>query len=170
MKQSNLSRMIELAEGFFETKNDPDQISVTEEVMERLRKIHPATLAEEDHGKGPVAWVLLIPTTEKLMRLFVAQQISEKDLLQQTPIPGTYEAIYLCSALVLPEYRGKGLAKRLACRSVEAIVQDHPVKHLFYWAFSPEGAKLATSIANRMGLPLLERANDSITRRNNDTH
>jgi ribosomal protein S18 acetylase RimI-like enzyme len=157
MTQSNLDRMIHLAEDFFATKNDPQQISVTEEAMEKLRQIHPATLSEEDDGSGPVAWVLIIPTTNYLMTQFIAMQVSESELLQKTPIPGKYEAVYLCSALVLPEHRGKGLAKRLACRAIKDIGKEHQIKHLFCWAFSSEGAKLASSIASEMDLPLLSR-------------
>lgn len=86
---SNLERMIRLAEEFFATKNDPAQISVTEEVMKRLREIHPASLSEHDDGNGPVAWVLLIPTTSELMNRFIAKQITENELLEQTPVPGS---------------------------------------------------------------------------------
>ena len=43
---SNFDRMIQLADEFFQTKNDPSQISVTEDVMERLKQIHPSTMSE----------------------------------------------------------------------------------------------------------------------------
>jgi GNAT superfamily N-acetyltransferase len=157
MTQTNLDRMIHLAEDFFAAKNDPRQISVTEEVMERLRKIHPSTLSEQDDGDGPVAWVLMIPTTKSLMTQFIEKQASESEMLQNTPIACKYEAVYLCSALVLPEHRGRGLAKKLACEAINNIRKDHPIKSLFYWAFSAEGAKLASSIAGEMRLPLLNR-------------
>ncbi len=157
MGKSNLERMIRLAEEFFETKNDPTQISVTAEVMERLRRLHPATLTEQDDGEGPVAWILAIPTTNSLMNRFIAKQINEQELLDETPLHGTYEAVYLCSALVLPEHRGKGLAKKLTCQAIESIRMEHPIKYLFYWAFSIEGTKLAESISRKTGLPLLKR-------------
>ena len=149
--------MIHLAEDFFATKNDPRQISVTEEVMDRLRKIHPSALSEQDDGNGPVAWVLIIPTTKLLMTQFIEKQVSESEMLQNTPIPGKYEAVYLCSALVLPEHRGRGIAKKLACDAIRNISKDHPIKSLFYWVFSAEGAKLASSIAGEVRLPLLNR-------------
>ena len=154
---SNFDRMIQLADEFFQTKNDPSQISVTEEVMERLKQIHPSTMSEHTEGEGPVAWILLIPTTRDLMNRFIAKAISEQDLLNMTPFDGPFEAIYLCSALVLPEYRNKGLAKQLTCRAIAAIRDDHPIMWLFYWAFSEEGATLARTIAQEVGLQLLER-------------
>ena len=157
MTTSNLERMIRLAEEFFATKKDPTQISVTAEVMERLKQLHPATLTEQDGGEGPLAWILVIPTTSNLMNRFIAKQINEQELLDETPQHGTYEAIYLCSALVLPEQRGKGLAKKLTCQAIESICINHPIKYLFYWAFSPEGEKLATSVARETNFPLYKR-------------
>jgi ribosomal protein S18 acetylase RimI-like enzyme len=154
---NNFERMIRLAEEFFDAKNDPDQLAVDEAVIGRLRALDPASLAEEDDGFGPVAWVLMIPTTEESMQRFIAGSIGERALLEET-LPGAeYEAIYLCSALVLPEYRDKGVARRLTLRGVEEIRSRHPIKVLYYWPFSEEGRKLASSVAAGARLPLLER-------------
>jgi GNAT superfamily N-acetyltransferase len=154
---SNLERMIQLADEFFAAKNDPDQISVTPEVMERLRQLHPATMGERGDGDEPVAWVLVIPTTNELMKRFIEKEINEKELLDATPIGGKYNAIYLCSALVLPEFRGKGIAKHLLCSAIAAIRKDHPIASLFYWAFSVEGEKLAAAASQESGIPLYKR-------------
>jgi hypothetical protein len=158
VEEDNLQRMIQLADEFFETKNDPDQIAVTEEVISVLQKIHPATLSEKRDENGPVVWILVLPTTLQLMEEFIAGQINERELLEKTPIGASYEAVYLCSALVLPEYRGKGLARGLAADAVRSIQQDHPIKYLFYWPFSTEGEKLANSIARELDVPLRQRS------------
>jgi GNAT superfamily N-acetyltransferase len=126
-------------------------------VLERLRKIHPATISEYNDGNGPVAWVLLIPTTLDLMIQFLENKISEKELFDLTPLDTTYEALYLCSALVLEEYRRKGITKQLALRAIENIRHDHPLKALFVWAFSPEGDLAAEKIAHLAELPLYKR-------------
>jgi ribosomal protein S18 acetylase RimI-like enzyme len=153
----NLQRMIQLADEFFETKNDPDQISVNEEVMSMLQKIHPSTLSEKKDENGPIAWILVLPTTLRLMEEFVAERINERELLEKTPIGASYDAVYLCSALVLPEHRGKGLARSLAVDAVRSIRRDHPIMNLFYWPFSIEGDMLANSIARELNLPLRKR-------------
>ena len=156
---TNLERMISLADQFFEAKNDPDQIVVNESVMERLRSIHPATLSEASDENGPIAWMLLIPTTHETMERFIQGEIGERHLLEMSA-PGTrYDAIYLCSALVLPEHRGKGLARRLAVDAIRAIQADHPIREFFVWAFSEEGMKLAESLASSFGMPLHRRKN-----------
>src|ERR1035437_365028 len=114
MKLSNFERMIQLAEETFFVKNDPNQLDVNQDVIERLQKMHPSTVSEYDDGNGPVAWILIIPTTLDLMNKFLEHKISEKELFESTPIDVSYEALYLCSAMVLKEHRKKGIAKRLA--------------------------------------------------------
>jgi hypothetical protein len=154
---TNLERMIALAEEFFGAKNDPEQLAVDEQVMQQLKALHPATLGELTAGDGPVAWMLVIPTTRDVMERFLNKEIGERTLLESTDPGGHYDALYLCSALVLPEHRGRGVAKDLAVRAVRAIQQDHPIGRLFYWAFSAEGEKLAGAVARDAGLPLFRR-------------
>jgi GNAT superfamily N-acetyltransferase len=157
MPLSNYERLLQLAEETFAVRKDPAQLDVDEEVLEHLRRIHPATVSEEDDGNGPVAWVLLIPTTTELMEAFLSGTITEKELYERTPMGGSYGAVYLCSALVLEEYRRQGITRRLALDALERIRREHPVSALFVWSFSPEGRKSAEAIALGAGLPLFER-------------
>jgi hypothetical protein len=149
--------MIRLAEEFFETKNDPEQLDVNQEVMEQLERIHPATLSEDVEGDGPVVWILLIPATSQSMESFLSGNISETQLLHESNTGGIYDTIYLCSALVLPEFRQQGRAHRIACEAIAAIRQDHPIRTLFTWPFSQEGSRLAEKIAGTSGLTLRKR-------------
>jgi ribosomal protein S18 acetylase RimI-like enzyme len=153
----NFGRMIRLAEEFFDMKNDPGQLSVDEESMARLRAIHPDTMSEEKDENGPIAWVLVIPTMHALMEVFIRGEINDRELLERTLPGGVYDALYLCSALVLPEQRGKGLARRLTSRAISSISTDHPLRSLFYWSFSGAGDTLAASVAREFDLPLYVR-------------
>ncbi len=153
----NLQRMLQLVGSFFDVKNDPEQLDVDENVIARLREIHPATMSEYVEGDGPVVWILLIPTTYDVMERFIKGAISEKQLYEETKPGQVYEAIYLCSASVLEEYRRKGLAKKVGAEAIEKIRKDHPIKALYYWPFSDEGKALAASAAKALGLPLYER-------------
>ena len=157
MALSNYERMIQLADEVFSSRTDPDQLNVDEKVMERLELIHPDTLSEYDDGNGPVCWILCIPTTIDLMSKFIDQKISERELYELTPLNSKYEAIYLCSALLLEEFRGKGIAQNLAIKAIESIKIDHSIKALFFWAFSKEGEKLAEKVSGLIGLPLYKR-------------
>lgn len=157
MTLSNLERLIQLADKVFAVKSDPTQLEVDQKVLERLRQIHPATMSEYNEGNGPCAWVLLIPTTLELMHRFVSGEITEKELYELTPLDVTYEAIYLCSALVLDEYRRKGITKKLVLDAIAKIRKKHPLKAACVWAFSQEGDRAAEVIAEQAGLPLYKR-------------
>ena len=157
MALSNFERMIQLADDVFAVRDDPDQLDVNEDVLDRLRELHPSTVSEFADPNGPVAWVLLIPTTSDLMERFLKKEISEKQLFEMTKPGSNYEAIYLCSAMVLEEYRRKGIARRLTIDAIGKIRDDHPVKALFVWTFSEEGAQSAESIARLAELPLFKR-------------
>ncbi len=157
MSKSNYERMIQLAEDTFAVKNDPEQLDVNEEVIEHLQKIHLATVSEYDDGNGPAAWIIMIPTTQELMSQFLLKNISEKELVERTPLHHTYEAVYLCSAMVLEEYRRKGIAKKLSMNALEKIQKEHPIKSLFVWAFTKEGDLGSEALAKAMSLPLYKR-------------
>jgi GNAT superfamily N-acetyltransferase len=157
MSATNFERMIQLAEVVFDNKNDPNQLDVDPDVIKRLQIIHPASVSEFDDGNGPAAWILLIPTTTDLMNRFLENKISEKELFDLTPLNTKYEALYLCSALVLEEYRRKGIAKQLTLKAIENIRKDHPLKALFVWAFSKEGDNGSETISRLTQLPLYKR-------------
>jgi GNAT superfamily N-acetyltransferase len=157
MASDNLNRMMHLVEESFAMKNDPDQLAINTRTMKKLLKLHPRTLNEKKNRMGPVAWVLIIPTTNAIMKDFLTARITEKDLLRLTPDNVKYDALYLCSALVLPEYRRKGLASTLLIQAIRSIQKKHSIRELFCWVFSPEGKKLAASIAKETNLPLYSR-------------
>jgi|APCry1669189000_1035189.scaffolds.fasta_scaffold187061_1 hypothetical protein len=157
MALSNFERMIQLSDEVFSSRVDPDQLNVNENVMEHLQLIHPDTISEYDDGNGPVCWILCIPTTLDLMNQFIDKKISERELYEQTPLNIKYEAIYMCSALLLEEFRGKGIAQTLGLKAIENIKKDHSIKALFFWSFSKEGEKLAKKASDLMGLPLYKR-------------
>jgi GNAT superfamily N-acetyltransferase len=104
-----------------------------------------------------VAWLLVIPTTSDLMNRFLAKEITEKELFNLAPPDTAYEALYLCSALVLEEYRRKGIIKQLALKAIEDIRKDHPLKCLFVWAFSKEGDLASEALSVLTELPLYKR-------------
>ena len=151
----NNARMIALIDGFFATRNDPDQIQVTPKQLKKIEAIHESTLTELADENGPLIWILVIPTTNEIMNNFLLNKISEKGILDYT-VPGEmYDAIYLCSATTLPEARGKGKTKALCLANIEKIKQQHSIENLFVWPFTREGEALAKSIANASSLKLL---------------
>jgi GNAT superfamily N-acetyltransferase len=150
-------RMIQLAEESFHASEDPSVVSVTDELILRLRRMHPATVGEECDETGPISWVLLLPTSDALIARFLQKEITERQLFALTPDGIEYDALYMSSALVLPEYRRKGIARRLIVKAITAIRRDQAIGRLAYWPFSVEGKLLAESVARECKLPLYER-------------
>lgn len=157
MTKNNFQRLVQLADEVFSYKNDPEQLDVNPQVIDRLHRMHPFTLTDYQDENGPVIWLLIIPTTMEIMERFLKKEISERELYELTPLNVKYEALYLCSALVLEEYRRKGLTRKLLLEAIEAIKKDHPLKYLFVWPFSKEGDALAENIAKIIGMPLYKR-------------
>lgn len=151
---TNYERMVQLADEVFAIHEDPAQLQVDDTVLERLQLMHPATRGELIEGDGPIVWLLVMPTTTALMEAFLAGELSEHELYERTPVGVSYDALYLCSVLVLPEHRGRGLAEHTTRAAIAAIRKDHPIGALFCWTFSDAGAALAARIAQAEGLPL----------------
>lgn len=150
----NFQRMLDLIDEVFATRNDPGQIQVTQKQLKKLEKIHPATLSEISNEDGPLIWILVIPVTNEVMEDFLADKITETELLERTQPGQKYDCIYLCSATTLPEMRGKGETKKLCLEAIKAIRKDHPVTSLMVWPFTSEGEKLAKAISAECKLPL----------------
>ena len=145
-------------------RTDPEQLEVNQEVRERLLQLHHASLNEYKEEDGPLVWLLAFPTTHALAISFAEGRINEQQLFEQTPLDVPYQAIYLCSALALPEVRGKGIVKRIALEAIKSMQQDHPIAELLVWPFTPAGDALAEKLGAMTGLPLLKR---SATPKNN---
>ena len=154
---NNFERMLALVGEVFDVKNDPGQIDVDEDVIPKLKSLHEHTLSEFATEDGPVAWILLIPTTIATMNEFIACKITEKQLLDNTNTGQKFEAIYLCSATVLPEFRHKGIARKLTLDAVASMRREHEIEALYFWKFSDDGERLAYGIAELIGLPLYQR-------------
>ncbi|MDI1355673.1 MAG: hypothetical protein PSX36_12190 [bacterium] len=152
----NFERMMHIIESVFATREDPNQLQVNDRVIKKLEALHPDCLSEVSNDKGPLIWVLLIPTTQHIMSDFISGKISEQELLDQTPEGILYDSIYLCSATALPEMREKGETKKLCLKAIASIREQHPIHSLFVWAFSAEGEKLAEALARATHLPLLK--------------
>ena len=153
--QKNLARMLEMVHSFFDMKNDPDQLQVSEAAQARLQRIHPMCLTEVTNEDGPILWLLLFPTNQALVDSFLKDEINEQELFDRTPEDTKgHDCIYLCSASVLPEFRNKGLASQHTIAAVQAMQKEFPIKSLCVWPFSKEGEQLGQYIANKLNLPL----------------
>ena len=132
MGKSNFERMLQLADEVFATKNDPNQLDVNEEVMEHLQRIHPESIAEYDDGQGPVCWIIQIPTTRALMEQFLADEISEKQLFELTPLDVPYQAVICVRAWSSKNTEEKALLKNWPSTHFQKSANHIPSKHFLF--------------------------------------
>ena len=155
--KKNLERMLALVGEVFDVRSDPDQLQVAPDVLDRLATIHPRCITQIENEDGPYCWLLGIPTTPAVMKQFLAGTISEQQLFDLTHPGDTFEAVYLCSATVLPEFRNQGIAKTAALAMISEIRLQYPIAALYYWKFTDDGQHLADALARATGLPVFAR-------------
>ncbi len=139
----------EITEKYFGTQNDPDQIPINRDSLEKFYALSSYCLNCAYEGDKPVSWTVSIPTSLKLMNDFLEQRITEKELFNQTQT-GDNEALYICSAFTVPEFRGKGIAKVLLTEQTQAFLSDNPNMEVFTWIWSNEGDKLVKSLPDEI--------------------
>lgn len=152
--QDNLKYMIKIAEEYFGTESDPTQIPITLETMQRLLNLGPHTLVFAERDKQPIGWVVTIPTTNELKDQFLKDEITERELFDQSQPKTVPEVVYLCAAFVLPEYRRQGIAFDLLAEAVARYRYVNPEVNFFAWIYSAEGQKLVERLSNQLSLEI----------------
>jgi ribosomal protein S18 acetylase RimI-like enzyme len=157
----NEARMYELIDDVFDTQNDSTQLRFSESDIEKLNSLSPHTLQEASNEDGPFAWISVFPTSLELMNQFLSEQINERQLFDLTNKEDKNDVVYLCSAIVLPEFRNQGLALKLTIQAVEALQLSYPIRVALVWPFSDSGLRLAEKAAEACGLTLQARTRNT---------
>jgi hypothetical protein len=157
----NEARMYELIDDVFDTQNDSTQLRFSESDIEKLISLSPHTLQEAANEDGPYAWISVFPTSLDLMNQFVSEQINERQLFDLTNKEDNNEVVYLCSAIVLPEFRNQGLALKLTIQAIEALQLSYPIRVTLVWPFSDSGLRMAEKAAEACGLTLHARTRNT---------
>ncbi len=125
-----------------------------------MRKVISSCLNIIRQENKIVGLTLIFPCRKELMNDFISKKITEADLLdklKKSPSNRKPEAIYLCSALIKPEFRGKGLALKSFIKSIKNNFNLKYRPPLFYWGYSNEGDALSNKIAKILNLPIYKR-------------
>ncbi|GEM_PF-4072437 len=157
-ERSDLDATSEIAEEYFETKKDQDQVSPSEELKNWIYKNCRDYLNVIRDGEKIIGYSFRIPTSVDLMNSFLRKEINEKQLFEKVmnqDFPKIPQAIYLCSTIIKESYRGKGLAFEGSIKILEKFKKDKPV--LFSWPFNESGKNLDKKISKISGLKLLIR-------------
>ncbi len=156
MDKEAFDKMLKISEEYFGTANDPDQIPISKEAGDKIRSIHPETILYKFNKGNPIAWEVIIPTSLSVMNNFLHKKISERVLFEIAVKEKKHEALYLCSAFVLPEYRGRGYAKELIMKGIATLSQNKELP-LYCWIYSNEGKNLVDSLSKTLGKTIQNR-------------
>lgn len=147
--------MLRYGEDFFKTQSDPDQIPVSKESLDSVLRLHPSSVQVKVNDAGElVGWATIVPTQREVLSYFLHGKYSEKDLLMLSKYQKKYEALYLCSAFVVPSERGKGYAVSMLLEAIEKIpLQRNPVYGA--WLYSNEGVSVVKKAQSALGKTIL---------------
>ena len=146
LTSKQLEKTLEIAEKFYGTSSDPEQIPITKDSFVRLMSIHQEAIKlETDGDDNPISWVVVVPTSKENMELFLENKVNEKELFDKAVDEKSFEALYLCSAFTIPEYRGMGYAKKLLMDAINEFASEKSVE-LYAWVYSKEGESLIKAL------------------------
>ncbi len=147
-----------IAERIYGTASDPQMIAVKPESVEKLNNLGSKWFFYElDQNSRPISWIVVLPTQIELMKKFLGKEISEQQLLDQTKSEKHYKALYLCSAITIPEYRRQGLAFNLLTQAIRHYQGKHHTEQFFSWPLSPEGSALVYRLQKDLNLTIQVR-------------
>lgn len=101
-----------------------------------------------------IAWSCAIPTSLKNMDSFLAENMTERELIDDARNNPSFEALYLIVTVVLPEYRRKGLGLFLERIQIEYFKEKYNITNFYSWWFSEEGKKLGLALQRELNIEI----------------
>lgn len=154
-------KLLQILEGCFGTHSDPEQMAINESAGFWIKTTIPECSKIIKCGDEIVGSSFVFPTGLDLMNDFLANRINEAQLAQKTQSQNiqydTMEAIYLCSAFIVPAHRGKNLSVESIVKSIQEIMPKNKPLPLFYWPYSLAGEAVASKVAAILNLPLFAK-------------
>lgn len=150
MDQETIGKIREMSERYFGTANDPNQMQVSEWTVGRLNGLHPLTLHARIGNGEPISWTVAIPTSKEAAERFLRGEISERELADTASPSDRYEALYLCMAFTVPEYRGRGYATELFLEALAGMPLEED-SLIYAWIWSEEGERLVKRLEAETG-------------------
>jgi hypothetical protein len=151
LNPSQVQKTLEIAEEFYGTSIDPEQIPINKESFDKLMSLHQEAIKlKADADGNPISWVVVVPTSKETMESFLEDKSTEKELFDRAVIEKKFESLYLCSAFTVPEYRNKRLATELLLDSIKEFASDNSVQ-LYAWVYSKEGEGLVNQLREQLG-------------------
>lgn len=150
----------DLAEKYFGTRKDPEQMPTDEKASNWILHNIPECVNVIKNNGEIIGFSFIMPCNEELMKQFISKKLNESQLYKEIKKKITYKnftTIYLCSAFVKPDYRKKGLASKAVMKSIEKIMKNNKIPTLFFEAYSEDGRKTVEAMAKKLKIQVKER-------------
>lgn len=153
MDEDIFTKMDSIAERVFGMANDPDQIPVSQETDDKLLKLHPKSFVFKEENGEPISWVVVVPTSIELANRFLGGEITEREMFALSEPQKEYGALYLCSAITVPEKQRRGYAVELFKEAIAGIPHVVDVK-IFAWPISEKGELLLQRLEKELAITI----------------
>jgi hypothetical protein len=138
--------MCDLAVKLFGTDEDPTQADPNLENSKALISVDPHSYVYAEEDGHTMGWSCVLPTSKRNMELFLSGKITEKQLFEYSMANHSFEELYLIAAIVLPEYRKKGLASCMMESQILYFKKAHGISDLYAFTLTEDGKGLIGKI------------------------
>ena len=147
-----------IAEEFFQTHEDPDQMEVSDAASEWITKRGKDYFNVIKDGAEVTGFTFSMPCTRENAEDFVTKRINERELFEKIRVMNVKfppEAIYLCSFFMKEKYRRKGLITMAILKTLNRVTQKlRYTAEVFSWAYTSEGLAAIKKIEKITGIPV----------------
>lgn len=150
-----------MLEEYFKTLEHSEEMQVN---MDNILWVHKNVLDFYNiiKFKGKIIGsTFMLPCTKELMGKFLSGEISENEMVEEIKLKvnrNNFDAIYLCSSFIKPEFRGKGLSVEARIKTIRKVTSKMKIKPiLFYEPYTKEGEKSCKKVAEILGFELRKK-------------
>jgi predicted GNAT family acetyltransferase len=107
-----------------------------------------------------IGWSVVLPTSRAEMTRFLNRGINEKELFSIAVTQKSFEALYLMAVIVLPEFRGQGVAQSLMKSQITHFREKYSINDFYSLILTREGQKFIRALERNLNIsiPSLTRA------------
>ncbi len=142
----DIKKTNKIAAGLFGIDEDKTQVKPTLKTALKLISIEKNNFICLKDSNEIISWSVVLPTSKKNMKLFLAKKINEKTLFDISLSQPFFEALYLTAVIVLPKYQRKGIGSSLMKKQIEYFKKKYGINSFYSLVLTKEGKGLIKKI------------------------
>jgi hypothetical protein len=151
-----------MANEFFDTKNDNEQLPGEEIDFDMTTKKYPNSLNIIKKDNKVIGYTFALPCRTKIMKSFLEKKINEREMYEKIKKENidwkNAECIYFAGAQTIKEYQKQGIGNKARIAQIKKLQEINPnLKKLFCWTYTKEGMKLVNKVQKILKQEILIR-------------